>query len=258
MNDIGNGRLFRRIVSGILGPLVATGFAADIPKHVATTPVAQTEDAADWLETHRGMNELSDRKDARVAFVGDSITEMWEHDDNGKPTWRRYWAPLKAVNFGLHGDRTEHVLWRLDHGNMDGLNPDVIVLLIGTNNSGQQFEPGGYTCTAQQTADGIRAIVGRLRSKCPNAKVLLLAILPRGEEPTDPARRQNEATNALIKTLADDKTVFYMDIGKKFLKANGDGDVTLQPDMLHLSAKGYRIWAEAIHPTVLKLLRPPK
>lgn len=98
--------------------------------------------------------------------------------------------------------------------------------------------------------------MGRLRSKCPNAKILLLAILPRGDEPTDPARRQNEATNELIRPLADDRTVFSLDIGKKFLKPNGDGDVTIQPDMLHLSAKGYRIWAEAIHPTVLKLLGP--
>lgn len=228
--------------------------AGNLPRHVATTPIAQTEDAADWMESHRELNELSQRKDVQVALVGDSITEMWERDEAGKPTWEKYWKPLKAANFGHHGDRTEHILWRLDHGNLDGLSPKVIVLLAGTNNSGQQFEEGGYKCTAAQTADGIAAIIGRLRKKCPAAKILLLGIFPRGEESSDPARQQNEATNALIKTFADEKTVFYLDIGSRFLKANGDGDVTIQPDMLHLSAKGYQIWADAIYPTVRRLL----
>lgn len=230
-------------------------FAAEIPRHVATIAVAQTEEAADWLETHRELNELSEKKkDAQVVFVGDSITEMWERDEAGKPTWKKNWAPLKAANFGLHGDRTEHVLWRLEHGNMDGLSPKVIVVLIGTNNTGQQFEPGGYQCTARQTADGIGAILAKLKTKCPNAKILLLGILPRGEEDTDPARKQNEATNALIAPMADGKTVYYLDIGKRFLKPNGDGNVAVQPDMLHLSAKGYQIFADAIFPTVKMLM----
>lgn len=243
------------IFATVLCLCALTAQSAEIPKHVATTPVIQTEETADWLESHRELNELSAKTESQIAFVGDSITEMWERDDNGKPTWKKYWAPLKATNFGHHGDRTEHLLWRLEHGNMDGLHPKLIVLLIGTNNSGQQYEPGGYVCTAQQTADGIAAIIQKLKQKCPTAKILLLAIFPRGEDPSDPIRKQNEATNALIKKFADNTTLFYLDIGTRFLKPNGDGDVTIQPDLLHLSAKGYQIWAEAIYPTVVQLMK---
>ncbi len=235
----------------LLGAMVAPG--SDVPLHVATTPVPREE--PEWRERVEALNALSKEKGVRVAFVGDSITEMWALDDVGKSTWEKYWAPLGAANFGIAGDRTEHVLWRLDHGNLDGLSPRVIVLMIGTNNAGQQFEDGGYRCTAEQTADGIRAIIGKLKKKCPGAKILLMAIFPRGEEESDPARRQNDATNDLIRGLADSKTVFFMDIGKRFLKPNGDGEVTIMPDMLHLSDKGYRIWAEAMRPVVHDLLR---
>lgn len=226
-------------------------------EHVATTPVAQTENAADWLETHAECNEQNEQTDSPLVFLGDSLMQMWQKDDNGKPTWSRYWAPLKAVNYGIAGDRTEHVLWRLDHGALDGRSPKLVVLCIGTNNAGQQFEVEDYHCTPRQTADGIAAILQRINAKCPGAKVLLLAILPRGEEESDPARKLNEATNALIKTYADGKQIFFLDVGTKFLKPNGDGDVTIQPDMLHLSRKGYQIWAEAIAPSVRELLAKP-
>ena len=231
--------------------------AGDVPKHIATTPVAQTEYAADWMETHDECNLQNEQTEAPLVFVGDSLTQMWQKDDNGKPTWKQFWEPLGALNYGIAGDRTEHVLWRLDHGALDGLKPKLVVLCIGTNNAGQQFEVEGYHCTPQQTADGILAIIQRIQTKCHGAKVLLLGIPPRGEEASDPARQLNEATNAIIHGYANGKSVYYLDVGKMFLKPNGDGDVTVQPDMLHLSDKGYRIWAEAIAPTVRELLAKP-
>jgi len=237
--------------------LASPGLAADGPKHVATNPVPQTENAADWLETHEECNLQNEQTDAPLVFLGDSLMQMWQKDDNGKPTWQTYWVPLRALNYGIAGDRTEHVLWRLDHGALDGLNPKLVVVCIGTNNAGQQFEVEGYHCTPQQTADGILAILQRIQIKCPRAKILLLAILPRGEEEGDPARKLNQATNAIIKGYADGKQTFFLDTGAKFLKPNGDGEVTIQPDMLHLSEKGYQIWAKAIAPTVKELLGTP-
>ncbi len=241
----------------LLLALPTLSWAGEVPKHVATTPVPQTEYAADWLETHAECNLQNEQKHSPLVFLGDSLMQMWQKDDNGKPSWNTYWAPLKALNYGIAGDRTEHVLWRLDHGALDGLQPKLVVLCIGTNNAGQQFEGTDYRCTPQQTADGIRAILQRIRAKCPGSKILLLAILPRGEVESDPARKLNEATNALIKDAADGKQTFFLDIGTKFLKPNRDGDVTIQPDLLHLSAKGYQIWAEAIAPTVKELLAKP-
>lgn len=229
--------------------------AEEIPRHVATTPIKQVEAADEWMERHLELNALSSQKDTQIAFVGDSLTQMWATDDAGKPTWNKYWVPLKAANFGISGDRTEHVLWRLENGNLDGLKPKLIVLLIGTNNAGQQFEVDDYQCSPQQTADGIRAIIAKLKEKCPSSKILLLGILPRGEEETDRVRVQTNATNQIIRNFADQKTVFYLDIGKKFLKPNGDGEVSTQPDMLHLSRKGYQIWADAIAPTVKNLMK---
>jgi lysophospholipase L1-like esterase len=227
--------------------------AGEPPPHVAIKPERRTD--VEFTERFFEINAASKKGEAQLVFLGDSITDMWTWDDAGKPVWEKYWAPLKASNFGIRGDRTEHVLWRLDNGNFDGLSPKLIVLMIGTNNAGQQQEDKSYKCTAPQTADGIKAILTKLKTKCPSAKVLLLAIFPRGEEETDVVRKQNDATNAIIKTFADDKTVLFLDIGKSFLKPNGDGDVTIMPDMLHLSTKGYTIWAEAIQAKVKELIK---
>lgn len=145
--------------------------------------------------------------------------------------------------------------------NLDGLKPKLIVLEIGSNNTGQQgqsqAEFGGaiYQCTAQQTAEGVTAIVNRLKAKCPEAKILLLAIFPRGEKRDDKNRQQNELTNSLIKNAADGKKVFYMDINARFLTPRGVLQKDVMPDLLHPNAKGYKIWAEAIYPSVQSLLK---
>jgi lysophospholipase L1-like esterase len=230
--------------------------ATEIPVHVATAPVPQDDpNFPEWAERHEKLNALSKKGEAKLVFLGDSITEFWESEDAGKSVWEKFWAPLNAANFGIRGDRTENVLWRLANGNLDGLKPKLIVLMIGTNNTGYHKENNKYHCTAQQTADGIKGVIEKLKARCPTSKILLLAIFPRGEEIDDPLRKQNNETNAKIKAFADEKTIHFLDIGAKFLKPNGDGIVTLMPDMLHLSTDGYKIWAEAIAAKVRSLMQ---
>lgn len=208
---------------------------------------------------HESFNAISKKGEAPLVFLGDSITQGWE--GRGKAVWEKYWAPLKAANFGVGGDRTEHVLWRLDHGEFDGLKPKCIVLMIGTNNTGHQGRPqkeldgAVYHCTAEQTAQGVKAIIDELEKKCPDAKILLLAIFPRGATPEDKARQQNEATNAIIKTYADNKKVFFLDIGAKFLQPDGTLSKEIMPDLLHPNEKDYEIWSEAIEVKVKELMQ---
>ena len=133
--------------------------------------------------------------------------------------------------------------------------------MIGTNNTGHQNRPqkeldgAVYQCSAEQTAEGVKAIIAKLQQKCPEAKILLLAIFPRGATPEDKLRQQNEATNKLIKAFADDKKVFFMDIGAKFLTPDGTLTKEIMPDLLHPNEKGYEIWAEAIEGKVKELLK---
>ena len=209
---------------------------------------------------HESFNEISKKGEAQLVFLGDSITHGWD-GARGKAVWEKCWAPLNAANFGIGGDRTEHVLWRLEHGNFDGLKPKAIVLMIGTNNTGHQgrkqkeLNDAVYQCSAQQTAEGVKAILDKLKAKCPTAKILLLAIFPRGTDSQDKYRQQNEATNAIIKGFADNKTVFFMDINAKFLQPDGTLSKEIMPDLLHPNEKGYQIWTEAIQARVKGLLK---
>ncbi len=211
--------------------------STEIPRHVATTPAPCAEPEA--RERHERILALPGRADARVVFLGDSITERWEAEDGGKATWDRVWAPLHALDLGVSGDRTEHVLWRLAHGALDGAAPRVVVLLIGTNNAGHQVEDAAYRVSPRQISDGVAAIIAQVQARCPAARVLLLAILPRGEEETDPVRRQTDAANALLKGLADGQRVRWLDTGRCFMKAeNTDVDIGTMPDLLHPSPEG--------------------
>ncbi len=208
---------------------------------------------------HESFNEISKKGEAKLVFLGDSITHGWE--GRGKAVWAKTWAPLGAANFGIGGDRTEHVLWRLDNGNFDGLKPKLVVLMIGTNNTGHQGRPqkeldgATYRCTPEQTAEGVKAILGRLEQKCPDAKVLVLAIFPRGADRNDAFRQQNEQANAIIRSFADGKRVHFLDIGAKFLEPDGTLSKTIMPDLLHPNEKGYEIWAAAVESKVRELLK---
>lgn len=192
-----------------------------------------------WQDRHKLLNQRAAEagEKAQVVFIGDSITQGWEGE--GKEVWARYYAHRNAVNLGIGGDRTQHVLWRLDHGNLDGLKPRAAVVMIGTNNSnGEDNTPG-------QIADGVAAIITKLREKLPGTKILLLAIFPRNEN-FSAQRGKLAMINQVLQKLADERNIFWVDFGHKFLNSDGTLPHDLMPDYLHLSKKGYEIWAESI------------
>jgi lysophospholipase L1-like esterase len=180
-----------------------------------------------------------------LLFVGDSITQGWP--TTGKTVWEKYYGAMKAAQFGVGYDRTQHVLWRLQNGEGQGLQPKVVELLIGTNNLGPN--------TSAETVAGITAVVAELRKDFPNAKILLLGIFPRGN-PGEKAWNQVIEVNQQVAKLDDQQHVFYLDIGPKFLAADG----TIAPGMmgdaakLHPSAQGYEVWAAATKDILAKLL----
>jgi beta-glucosidase len=183
--------------------------------------------------------------DIDVVFLGDSITDAWR--SSGKDVWKERFEPLKAVNFGIGGDRTQHVLWRIQNGELKGYHPKVVVLMIGTNNLGSN--------TNEEIAEGIATIVHEIQHQQPHTKVLLLGIFPRGALATDKNRDRIKDINKTIAKLDDGKKVRYLDIGEKFVDADGNLPKDIMPDFLHLSAKGYKIEADAIQPTVEELLK---
>ncbi|MCY3022988.1 MAG: GDSL-type esterase/lipase family protein [Planctomycetota bacterium] len=177
-----------------------------------------------------------------LVFVGDSITDGWR--GGGKAVWQKNFAVYKALNLGISGDQTQHVLWRLQNGELDGYKARLFVIMIGTNNGGD---------SAEDVAEGIKAIVKEIQTKQPQAKILLLGIFPRGEKPF-PHRAKNEETNKILAKLDDGKTIKYLDIGDKFLNEDKSMKKDLMPDVLHPNGKGYEVWAEAILPAVKQML----
>ena len=213
----------------------------------ALNPEVQTAEWAKawWMPRHTAkLKEKEALQQVDMIWIGDSITHGWENA--GKPTWDKFYARRRPFNIGFSGDRTEQVLWRLANGEVDKLNPKVIVLMIGTNNTGHRQDP------AEQTAAGIEASVKELKTKMPEAKILLLAIFPRGATADDPLRQLNRQINERIAKLADEKQVYFQDIGSVFLDAQGNLSKELMPDLLHPNEKGYQLWAEALEPTLAK------
>ena len=176
-----------------------------------------------------------------LIFDGDSITAGWQ--STGRSIWNEHYGKLNAFDFGIAGDGTQHLLWRLIEGKQaDGLHPKLIVLMIGTNN---------LSNTADQVADAIKRIVAEYQKRCPEAVILLQAILPRGEQPANnPHRDKNKVINQTLAKFADGKKVIFIDFGDKFLNPDGTIIADLMPGFLHPSAKGYQIWADAIPPII--------
>ncbi len=215
----------------------------------ATVPESRPERGGKfgwWLARHE--RKLEDAKQgADIVFLGDSITQNWEAA--GKDVWREHFSAKRALNLGFGGDSTQHVLWRLAHGELDGVNPKVVVLHIGTNNARHS------EATPEQIAEGIRAVIEAVHAKAPGALVLLHAIFPRGADANDPWRKRCDAINKHLPALADGQRVRFFDIGAKFANADGTISKDIMPDLLHLSAKGYEIWADELEPKLNALLR---
>ena len=197
------------------------------------------------MTRHESFNKRVAEGNVDLVFIGDSITQGWE--GAGKGVWAEYYGKRNAVNLGISGDRTQHVIWRLDNGNFKDITPKAAVIMIGTNNSGSN--------TSQEIADGVTKIVEQIRKKSPKTKILLLAVFPRGANKDDGRRKVNQGANQIFAKLDDGKHVHYLDIGKAFL----DDDQTLpreiMPDLLHLSPQGYEIWAKSIEAKLASLLK---
>lgn len=210
--------------------------------HDAVTPVPRD---SKWMKRHEAMNARVAQGNVDLVFIGDSITQGWE--GKGKEAWNEFYGKRNAVNLGIGGDRTQHVIWRLDNGNLEGIKPKLAVIMIGTNNS--------KTNSSEEIADGIEVIVDQLKAKTPETEILLLGIFPRGATPDTPQRQVNEKTNEIVSKLADGTQIHYLDIGKQFLQDDGTLSKEIMPDLLHLSEKGYRIWAESIESKVADLMQ---
>jgi beta-glucosidase len=223
---------------------------AQLEQVKAVQPEVQTADWAQswWGKRHEEkLQEKKSRGQIDLLMLGDSITHGWE--GGGKAIWEKYYAPRKALNLGFSGDRTEHVLWRLQHGEVDGISPRLAVIMIGTNNAGHRQEK------SEDTAAGVRAILEELRTRLPETKCLVLAIFPRGEKTDDPLRQLNDATNRILEGYADGQRVFFLNLNDRFLEADGTLPKSMMPDLLHPNENGYAIWAEAMEPTIEKLFK---
>lgn len=218
-----------------------TTFTAAEEPHSAIKPVPRS---GGWMTRHESFNKRVAQGKVDLVFIGDSITQGWE--GSGKDVWAKYYANRNTVNLGIGGDRTQHVIWRLDNGNLKNIMPKAAVIMIGTNNSGSN--------TSAEIADGVKVIVEQIRKMSPKTKILVLGVFPRGTNNDDARRKVNQGANAIFKNLADSKHVHYLDIGKHFLTDDGTLTREIMPDLLHLSPKGYLIWAESIEKPLADLL----
>lgn len=232
--------------------LTACG-APDAPKPLSIQPVVHTAEwAVEWWGPRHEAKLLEKEQAAEpieIVLLGDSITHGWESE--GQNVWDNYFGTYQTLNLGFGGDRTEHVLWRLQNGAVDDIAPDLLMLMIGTNNTGHRLEPTGDTIL------GIQTILDELETRLPETDILLLAIFPRGETPDNAERLRNNAINVSLAKMTKSKRVHYRDIGAIFTQEDGTISQDIMPDLLHLSPKGYTLWAEAIKADVEKLAKQP-
>lgn len=227
------------------GPLTLPTFVPAferIPAAVAPAPRSE----AWWATRHEHTLARIRQGGVDLLMIGDSITQGWSAE--GRHVWNTYYGHRRAVNLGFSGDCTEHVLWRLNHGEIDGIAPKLAVVMIGTNNTGARRDP------PEETAAGIQAILSTLRTGLPDTKILLLGVFPRGASSDAPLRRVNVAINALIRSYADNQRVFFLDLSSVFLDDQERLSPHLMPDYLHLNERGYQVWAEGMEIMLTRLL----
>ncbi|HEY8996080.1 MAG TPA: GDSL-type esterase/lipase family protein [Lacunisphaera sp.] len=217
----------------------------------ASAPIPKTGNAR-FFQLHESFLARGKSGPIGVLFLGDSITEGWS---NAPHIWEHYFGQYQPANFGSSGDQTQHVIWRIENGELDGLSPKAVVLMIGTNNSGQH--------TGAQIAAANKKIVELIRAKLPATKILLLAIFPRGPrknrdgipEPWEQRMAAINEANAEIARLDDGQMVRFLNINARFLGNDGTIPNIIMPDQLHPNAAGYQLWAEAIEPVLEQMLR---
>ncbi len=244
----------RWMLSGGLGVLLA--LALPLRANSALEPVPRS---SAWVRRHEQFRQVAAHEPVDVLFLGDSITDFWRNDlltgyARGKSVWEARFVPLHAANFGLSGDRIQHVLWRVEHGELDGLHPKVVVVLIGTNNMGADAPGRPLRNTVPEIVAGVQHLVARIRTKLPASHILLLAIFPRGDKGPAVAA-QIRAVNTAIARYDGGRLVHYLDFGDIFLDRTGAVSPTLMPDLLHPNTLGYQAWAAALQLPMQALLK---
>lgn len=212
------------------------------------TTTAQRDDQGWWKKRHNEKTALARKGGHDLVFIGDSITQNWEAA--GKPVWDEYYGTRKALNLGFSGDRTENVLWRIMNGELDNVDPKVIVLMIGTNNTGHRMDSAG------DTASGVRRILDVLQDRKPNAKIILCSIFPSGEKPDHQWRVRNNEINKTIEKFVDGDKIVGLNMDSRYLDAEGNLPKSIMADALHPGAEGYKLWADALEPILVKLGLP--
>lgn len=200
-----------------------------------------------WQVRHqRLVAQAQAHRDAKVVFLGDSITDWWD-----RRIFNHFYEDLDALNLGVMADGTEHLLWRITNGELDEVHPKVVVVLIGINNFLHYSR-----ATPKQVAGGIRAVVTTVQARLPSTRILLIGLLPKGE-PSNPIRAKIAKTNRILALFADGNNVRFLDIGKAFLNREGAIPSTLSRDKLHPTPAGYEVFAKAINPTLFSMLDLP-
>lgn len=225
-------------------------FSQEAPQAVKTEPANVSKSNGNWWTArHELLKKNLEAAPCDLLFIGDSITHQWE--SGGKKVWDKDFAPYSPANFGIGGDRTEHVLWRIDDSALKTQHsPQVCVIHIGTNNTGvyKGAQP------AAETAAGILEIAARVHKLHPATEIILLHIFPRGSTKDDPLRLHNEAINKEL-DKADMPRVHVVNINDKFLNPDGTFLPGTTGDLLHFTEKGYQIWADALLPEIKKYMK---
>lgn len=231
--------------SNTIGAIEIVDLNEDDAKYKATT--ADNVKAKWWSDRHEAkLKSLGQQEKVDLLMIGDSITHGWE--GAGKKVWQEYYAKRNAFNIGYSGDRTEHVIWRLQNGEVKDISPKLAVIMIGTNNTGHRKDP------PKETAAGIKKIISELHVRLPKTKILLLGVFPRGATKDDPLRKINVGINDIIAKFDDGKKVHFLNINDEFLDDDGVLPKSVMRDLLHPGAAGYKMWAEAMEPSIKKLM----
>lgn len=233
----------------------------EIPANTALVPAPNLEDNSyDWLGRHKEILSIKDSIDPEIVLIGNSITHLWGgeppmrwadgklREHNGPKSWDSLFHDYRVLNLGFGWDRTQNVLWRLDRGELDGLHPRTVIINIGTNNTGQSQH--GRMNTAPEIVEGIRAICLRVRSKVPDARIVLMAVFPREQTKDHPRRILINEINAGLESFAREQKITFLNIGSKMLDADGSFLPGLTFDFCHPTEKGYQLWADEIRPII--------
>ncbi len=248
-------------------PLTFFFTVTDARGHITSTPYAEIgasensacipkgkleQDFYDWDARHAAVLSAKEKLHPDIVMIGDSITRLWGGEpaepkgNRGAKAWAALFGDRRVLNMGFGWDRTQNVLWRMGHGELDGLKPKLIVIHIGTNNlAGTK---NARANTPAEIAEGIQAVTRQAKAHCPEAKLVLMAVMPRGENPSDPSRASIDAINALLPEVAKTAGAVLLDLKARLIESDGRISRETMPDFLHPAEKGYHVWAEALRP----------